>query len=61
MFTTIQKQWDILPRWLQIVLGRLLLVVPQMFGVLLVTFSSSDYCPETRQYCYWAIWQLLRR
>ncbi|EMZ2329710.1 MULTISPECIES: ABC transporter permease [Klebsiella] len=45
MFTTIQKQWDILPRWLQIVLGRLLLVVPQMFGVLLVTFFLIRLLP----------------
>lgn len=45
MFTTLQNKWDILPRWLQIVLGRLLLVVPQMFGVLMVTFFLIRLLP----------------
>lgn len=45
MLATIHKLWDILPRWLQIVLGRLVLVIPQMFGVLLVTFFLIRLLP----------------
>lgn len=42
---TLHRRWDTLPRWLQIVLGRLLLVIPQMFGVLLVTFFLIRLLP----------------
>lgn len=45
MLTTLREKWDILPRWLQIILGRLLLVVPQMFGVLMVTFFLIRLLP----------------
>lgn len=45
MTGTLLKQWQRLPRSLQIILGRSTLVIPQMFGVLLVTFFLIRLLP----------------
>ncbi|WP_051511984.1 ABC transporter permease [Skermanella stibiiresistens] len=45
MLAAFRSRWDSLPRALQIVLGRLALVIPQMFGVLLVTFFLIRLLP----------------
>lgn len=45
MFIAIKRQWKTFPRSLQIILGRLALVVPQMLGVLLVTFFLIRLLP----------------
>jgi ABC-type dipeptide/oligopeptide/nickel transport system permease component len=45
MFIALRKGWQALPRSLQIVLSRLALVVPQMFGVLFVTFFLIRLLP----------------
>ncbi|MDQ1195061.1 ABC transporter permease [Agrobacterium sp. SORGH_AS 787] len=45
MFTSFQQAWRQLPRSLQIVFSRLALVVPQMFGVLFVTFFMIRLLP----------------
>ena len=45
MFITAHRGWQSLPRSLQIVLARLALVIPQMFGVLFVTFFLIRLLP----------------
>tara|TARA_R110002020_G_C16318537_1_gene774541 strand:+ start:4074 stop:5120 length:1047 start_codon:yes stop_codon:yes gene_type:complete len=45
MFIAARRGWQSLPRSLQIVLARLALVIPQMFGVLFVTFFLIRLLP----------------
>jgi peptide/nickel transport system permease protein len=45
MLIAARRSWQALPRALQIIIGRLVLVVPQMFGVLFVTFFLIRLLP----------------
>lgn len=45
MILALKRNWHALPRSLQIILGRAALIVPQMFGVLFVTFFLIRLLP----------------